>query len=213
MTSPRHADSAYAAIEQVEFAGMQYRRDIAWRAPGAGLTSYAAAGVDIGEGNRAVAEMRHAVERTHGAEVIRGVGSFGGAFSAKAIAAMDDPCSSPRPTGSARRSSWQRASDVSVDWATTSSTTASATCSCSRPARCSSSTTWRRASSMPTSSPRWSAGWPRLATRPGARCSAVRRPRCPASTPTVRSTSPARSSASPNGIRYSPVPTSSPAMC
>ena len=84
-------DNAYAAIERVEFAGMQYRRDIAWRAPGAELTSYAAAGVDIGEGNRAVAEMRHAVERTHGAEVIRGVGSFGGAFSAKAIAAMDDP--------------------------------------------------------------------------------------------------------------------------
>ena len=73
------------------FAGMQYRRDIGWRAPGPTLASYAAAGVDIAEGNRAVAEMRHAVERTHGAEVVRGVGSFGGAFSAKAIAAMDDP--------------------------------------------------------------------------------------------------------------------------
>jgi phosphoribosylamine--glycine ligase/phosphoribosylaminoimidazole synthetase len=82
---------AYWAIEQVDFAGMQYRRDIGWRAPGAALTSYAAAGVDISEGNRAVKEMRHAVERTHGAEVVRGVGSFGGAFSAKAIAAMDDP--------------------------------------------------------------------------------------------------------------------------
>src|SRR5690606_14415963 len=34
---------------------------------------------------------RAAVERTHGAEVVRGVGSFGGAFSAKALAAMDDP--------------------------------------------------------------------------------------------------------------------------
>ena len=83
--------NAYAAIEQVSFAGMQYRRDIGWRAPGAALASYAAAGVDIVEGNRAVEEMRHAVERTHGAEVVRGVGSFGGAFSAKAIAAMDDP--------------------------------------------------------------------------------------------------------------------------
>ena len=49
------------------------------------------AGVDIAEGNRAVAQMKDAVERTHGAEVVRGVGSFGGAFSAKAIAAMDDP--------------------------------------------------------------------------------------------------------------------------
>ena len=35
--------------------------------------------------------MRDAVERTHGAEVVRGVGSFGGAFSAKAIASMVDP--------------------------------------------------------------------------------------------------------------------------
>jgi phosphoribosylamine--glycine ligase/phosphoribosylaminoimidazole synthetase len=83
--------NAYAAIDHVAFAGMQYRRDIGWRAPGAKLASYAAAGVDIAEGNRAVTQMRRAVERTHGAEVVSGVGSFGGAFSAKAIAAMDDP--------------------------------------------------------------------------------------------------------------------------
>jgi phosphoribosylamine--glycine ligase/phosphoribosylaminoimidazole synthetase len=82
---------AYAAIEKVAFAGMQFRRDIAWRAPGALLQSYAAAGVDIAEGNRAVDTMRPAVERTHGADVVRGVGSFGGAYSAKAIAAMVDP--------------------------------------------------------------------------------------------------------------------------
>ena len=76
---------------RVSFAGMQVRRDIGWRAPGAVLRSYAAAGVDIDEGNRAVAELKAAVERTHGAEVVRGVGSFGGAFSAKALIAMDDP--------------------------------------------------------------------------------------------------------------------------
>jgi phosphoribosylaminoimidazole synthetase len=35
--------------------------------------------------------LKQAVERTHGAEVVRGVGSFGGAFSAKALMAMDDP--------------------------------------------------------------------------------------------------------------------------
>ena len=35
--------------------------------------------------------MRAAVERTHGADVLRGVGSFGGVVSAKSIAAMDDP--------------------------------------------------------------------------------------------------------------------------
>lgn len=83
--------NAYRAMSNVRFAGMQYRRDIGWRAPGAGMASYASAGVDITEGNRAVEKMREAVERTHGAEVVRGVGSFGGAFSAKAIAAMDDP--------------------------------------------------------------------------------------------------------------------------
>ncbi|WP_205528767.1 phosphoribosylamine--glycine ligase [Desertimonas flava] len=83
--------AAYDAIEKVAFPGMQFRRDIAWRAPGAALTSYAAAGVDITEGNRAVSQMKAAVERTHGADVVRGVGSFGGAFSAKAIAAMTDP--------------------------------------------------------------------------------------------------------------------------
>jgi phosphoribosylaminoimidazole synthetase/phosphoribosylamine--glycine ligase len=82
---------AYAALAGVHFDGMQVRRDIAWRAPGAMLRSYAASGVDIDEGNRAVAQMRAAVERTHGAEVVRGVGSFGGAFSAKALAAMRDP--------------------------------------------------------------------------------------------------------------------------
>ena len=75
----------------VEFEGKQVRRDIGWRAPGASLRSYADAGVDIDEGNRAVARIKSAVERTHGAEVVRGVGSFGGVFSAKAIAAMDEP--------------------------------------------------------------------------------------------------------------------------
>jgi phosphoribosylamine--glycine ligase/phosphoribosylaminoimidazole synthetase len=83
--------AAYAAMAEVDFDGMQVRRDIGWRAPGATLRSYADAGVDIDEGNRAVARLRAAVERTHGAEVVRGVGSFGGAFSAKALLAMDDP--------------------------------------------------------------------------------------------------------------------------
>ena len=84
-------EAAYEAMAGVHSTGMQVRRDIGWRAPGAALRSYAAAGVDIDEGNRAVAQMKAAVERTHGAEVVRGVGSFGGAFSAKALLAMDDP--------------------------------------------------------------------------------------------------------------------------
>jgi phosphoribosylamine--glycine ligase/phosphoribosylaminoimidazole synthetase len=83
--------AAYDAIAEVRFEGMQVRRDIGWRAPGAALRSYAAAGVDIDEGARAVERIRVAVGRTHGAEVVHGVGGFGGVFSAKAIAAMDDP--------------------------------------------------------------------------------------------------------------------------
>ncbi len=84
-------DRAYAAMGRIHFDGMHVRRDIGWRAPGATLASYASAGVDIDEGNRAVSSLKESVEATHGSAVLRGVGSFGGAFSAKAIAAMEDP--------------------------------------------------------------------------------------------------------------------------
>ena len=83
--------AAYEAMATISFDGMQVRRDIAWRAPGAALRSYAAAGVDIDEGNRAVAQMKAAVERTHGPDVVRGVGSFGGVISARPLLAMRDP--------------------------------------------------------------------------------------------------------------------------
>jgi phosphoribosylamine--glycine ligase/phosphoribosylaminoimidazole synthetase len=83
--------AAYDRIERINFDGMQVRRDIGWRALGAQLTSYAAAGVDIDEGTRAVSEMKAAVEATHDNGVLKGVGSFGGVFSAKAILELDDP--------------------------------------------------------------------------------------------------------------------------
>ena len=83
--------AAYDHIDRIEFDGMQVRRDIGWRALGAELTSYAAAGVDIDEGTRAVSEMKAAVEATHDNGVLKGVGSFGGVFSAKAILELDDP--------------------------------------------------------------------------------------------------------------------------
>jgi phosphoribosylaminoimidazole synthetase len=83
--------SAYSAMAHITFAGMQVRRDIGWRAVGAQLHSYAAAGVNIDEGTRAVDQMRAAVERTHGPAVLRGVGSFGGVFSASALKDMVDP--------------------------------------------------------------------------------------------------------------------------
>jgi phosphoribosylamine--glycine ligase/phosphoribosylaminoimidazole synthetase len=83
--------SAYAGLERIAFEGMQFRRDIGWRALAAEVSSYASAGVDIDEGARAVEGMKVAVERTHGPAVLAGLGSFGGAFSAAAIKAMDDP--------------------------------------------------------------------------------------------------------------------------
>jgi phosphoribosylaminoimidazole synthetase len=82
---------AYDRLAVVDFDGMQYRRDIAWRAPGSTIESYAAAGVDIDEGTRAVDEMAAAVEATHDNGVLRGVGSFGGVFSGAAITALHDP--------------------------------------------------------------------------------------------------------------------------
>ena len=83
--------AAYDRMASIQFDGMQVRRDIGWRAPGAALASYAQAGVDIDEGTRAVAEMKAAVEATHDNGVLKGVGSFGGVFSAAAITALDDP--------------------------------------------------------------------------------------------------------------------------
>jgi len=83
--------AAYEHMAHIDFDGMQFRRDIGWRALGAGLASYAAAGVDIDEGSRAVSEMKAAVEATHDNGVLKGVGSFGGVFSAKAILELDDP--------------------------------------------------------------------------------------------------------------------------
>ncbi|MEY2973638.1 MAG: phosphoribosylaminoimidazole synthetase [Actinomycetota bacterium] len=82
---------AYEALEGIAFDGMQLRRDIAWRAPGAALGSYAAAGVDIDEGNRAVERMRADVERTLTPAVLRGVGSFGGVIDLSAAAGMTAP--------------------------------------------------------------------------------------------------------------------------
>lgn len=82
---------AYRRLSAIDFDGIQIRRDIGWRAPGAVLSSYAEAGVDIDEGSRAVAQMKAAVEATHDNGVLHGVGNFGGVFSAAAITAMDDP--------------------------------------------------------------------------------------------------------------------------
>ncbi len=53
--------------------------------------SYAAAGVDTEAGDRAVELMKAAVQRTHGPEVLGGVGGFAGLFDASALAAYRHP--------------------------------------------------------------------------------------------------------------------------
>lgn len=53
--------------------------------------TYAAAGVDIDAGARAVELMKEAVRSTHGPEVLAGIGAFGGLFDASALAGMKHP--------------------------------------------------------------------------------------------------------------------------
>jgi phosphoribosylformylglycinamidine cyclo-ligase len=59
-------------------------------APGAGF-SYAGAGVDIAAGERAVALMKAAVERTRRAEVVGGIGGFAGLFDVSKLASYRRP--------------------------------------------------------------------------------------------------------------------------
>jgi phosphoribosylformylglycinamidine cyclo-ligase len=58
--------------------------------PAEGLT-YAAAGVDVEAGDRAVALMKGWVAKTHGPEVLGGLGGFAGLFDAHRLAAYTHP--------------------------------------------------------------------------------------------------------------------------
>jgi phosphoribosylamine--glycine ligase/phosphoribosylaminoimidazole synthetase len=95
-TVARAAHRAYDALHNISFAGMQYRKDIAARAigpdmPAAEGSAYAAAGVDIDAGNRAVALMRESVRATYGPEVLAGIGAFGGLYSAERLLRLNNP--------------------------------------------------------------------------------------------------------------------------
>ncbi|NQW68379.1 MAG: phosphoribosylformylglycinamidine cyclo-ligase [Acidimicrobiaceae bacterium] len=70
---------------------MQYRRDIGWRAQARAVRSYAQAGVDIAEGNRAVQLMKASVEATMTPAVLRGVGAFGGSIDVSFLKNFDAP--------------------------------------------------------------------------------------------------------------------------
>lgn len=82
---------AYEAAALISFDGMYLRRDIGWREIAMTSGGYASAGVDIDEGNRTVDLIKSKVESTHTPAVLAGVGAFGGAMSASALVAMDDP--------------------------------------------------------------------------------------------------------------------------
>lgn len=86
---------AYAAAEAVHFPGKHYRRDIGRavllteEAEESG--AYAQAGVRIATGEQTVARMKAAIQKTHGPEVLAGVGAFGGLFDARALQGMRHP--------------------------------------------------------------------------------------------------------------------------
>ena len=82
---------AYGAAHDIHFNGCQFRRDIGWRELARTAGGYAASGVDIDEGNRAVALLKMKVEATHSAGVLGGIGSFGGALDASALKKFDHP--------------------------------------------------------------------------------------------------------------------------
>ena len=82
---------AYATASRISFDGVQLRRDIAWRAPGATITSYASTGVNIDEGTRAVDLIKASVAKTATSHVLRGVGAFGGALDVSFLKEFDHP--------------------------------------------------------------------------------------------------------------------------
>jgi phosphoribosylamine--glycine ligase/phosphoribosylaminoimidazole synthetase len=82
---------AYVTASRISFDGVQMRRDIAWRAPGATIKSYASTGVDIDEGTRAVDLIKASVAKTATSQVLRGVGAFGGALDVSFLKEFDHP--------------------------------------------------------------------------------------------------------------------------
>ncbi len=83
--------AVYSLVDAVVPPHARYRRDIGWRAHGATLSSYAATGVDIDEGTRAVDQLKTSVEKTHTSSVLGGIGAFGGTFDLTEIMGMQQP--------------------------------------------------------------------------------------------------------------------------
>ena len=95
-------DRVYRAVEHIRFDDRHYRTDIALvngRTPTATQyrpiqsspsSAYAAAGVDIDAGERAVALMKDAVRQTYTQDVLTGIGAFGGSLSVGKLARAND---------------------------------------------------------------------------------------------------------------------------
>ena len=75
-------------------------------------TTYADAGVDVEAGDRAVALMKEAVARTHGPEVLGGLGGFAGVFDASALRGMRRPLLTTSTDGVGTKIAVARAMDV-----------------------------------------------------------------------------------------------------
>jgi phosphoribosylaminoimidazole synthetase len=82
-------EQVYRDMGNVSFEGMHYRGDIAARA--LKKSAYAASGVSIDAGQRAVDLMKEAVKSTYTPAVLGGIGSFGGLYDASALKEMKSP--------------------------------------------------------------------------------------------------------------------------
>ena len=95
-------------LATVDHRGRRGRRACPAMTPGAvdgGGATYAAAGVDIDAGDRAVELMKASVARASRPEVVGGLGGFAGLFDVSAVTRHDHVrCWRPRPTASAPRS-------------------------------------------------------------------------------------------------------------
>jgi phosphoribosylamine--glycine ligase/phosphoribosylaminoimidazole synthetase len=82
---------AFDRANQIDFAGKQFRRDIAWRAIARTAGGYAESGVDIDAGHETVDRMKAAVQATYNSAVVAGVGSFGGVLDLAELKRYDHP--------------------------------------------------------------------------------------------------------------------------
>lgn len=84
-------DAAYEAVACCIPPAAEVRRDIGWRAAAGAVHSYASAGVDIAEGDRAVSLIAAHLAQQSEAGVLRGIGAFGGAVDATVLQQLDQP--------------------------------------------------------------------------------------------------------------------------